>query len=163
MATGREEWKNTGEELGGAFKNLAKSLIRTGKAGAEKVGDWADSQKDEYAGKYTEQSVEDGERPSTVFNDGTWRETGKGLGKAFAGLGSAIMGSAQRGADKAEEWVDDAKAKMENKVENMADKAEQKADDIKKEAADFADGFREGADGEVVADAQIISEEIVEK
>ena len=37
MATGRDEWKSTGQELGGAFVNLAKSLVRTGLAGAEKA------------------------------------------------------------------------------------------------------------------------------
>ena len=36
---GKEEWKNTGKELGGAFTGLAKSLIRSAKTGIDKVED----------------------------------------------------------------------------------------------------------------------------
>ena len=40
---GKEEWKNTGKELGGAFTGLAKSLIRSAKTGIDKVEDWAEA------------------------------------------------------------------------------------------------------------------------
>ena len=32
--------------------------------------------------------------------DGSWRETGKGLGKAFKGLAKSIVDSAEEGIDK---------------------------------------------------------------
>lgn len=159
MATGRKEWKETGEELGGAFINLAKSLIKTGAEGVKKAEEWAEE--DDNAGAKKETGEE-----STVFNDGTWRETGKSLGKAFASLGSTIMGSVERGADKAEEWAGEAADAMNSTVEGAAEKAERKADDIKHGAGEFAEGLRdadrENADADnVVADAEIISEETI--
>lgn len=162
MATGRDEWKETGEELGGAFKKLAKSLIRTGSAGVKKAEEWAEEDDNE-TWRTPEKEAED----STVFNDGTWRDTGKSLGKAFASLGSSIMGSVERGADKAEEWANDAKEAMDSTVEEAAGKAEKKADEIKRDANEFAEGLRD-ADREaeekakVVADAEVVSEETIE-
>ena len=35
-----------------------------------------------------------------------WKETGKGLGKAFAGLGKTLIKTAKVGVDKAEEWAE---------------------------------------------------------
>ena len=80
---GKEEWKNTGKELGGAFQGLAKSLIRTAKQGVEDAEEWANT--DENAPK------EPKPEESTVFNDGTWRETGKSLGHAFTNLGKTLV------------------------------------------------------------------------
>ena len=68
---GKEQWKNTGKELGGAFEGLAKSLIRSVRDGADKVVDWAEGD---------EQNAGGAQEERTVFNDGTWRETGKDLG-----------------------------------------------------------------------------------
>lgn len=113
MATGRKEWKETGEDLGCAFKSLAKNLIRTGVAGVKMAEDWAEE--DDNTDKNEEQPE------STVFNDGSWRKTGKELGSAFAGLGSTIMGSVERGADKAEEWAKDVKDAMDGSDEAVAD------------------------------------------
>ncbi len=96
----KEEWKNTGKELGGAFTGLAKSLIRSAKAGIDKVEDWAEE--DENAPKEAAQQ----EPESNVFNDGTWRETGKNLGKAFMGLGKTIVGTGEEALEKAEEWAE---------------------------------------------------------
>ncbi|MBO7730170.1 MAG: hypothetical protein J6S31_04855 [Lachnospiraceae bacterium] len=95
---GKEEWKNTGKELGGAFTGLAKSLIRSAKTGIDKVEDWAE----EDTNKQPEPQVEE----SNVFNDGTWRETGKNLGKAFMGLGKTIVGTGEEALEKAEEWAE---------------------------------------------------------
>lgn len=36
----------------------------------------------------------------------SWKETGKGLGQAFAGLGKSIVKSAKAGIDKADQWAD---------------------------------------------------------
>ena len=94
---GKEEWKNTGKELGGAFTGLAKSLIRSAKTGIDKVEDWAEED--------TNQQPQQ-EEESNVFNDGTWRETGKNLGKAFMGLGKTIVGTGEEAVEKAEEWAE---------------------------------------------------------
>lgn len=45
MAT-KQDWKDTGRELGHAFKGLGKTLIRTAKTGVDKVSDWADGKDD---------------------------------------------------------------------------------------------------------------------
>lgn len=39
-----------------------------------------------------------------------WKETGKGLGKAFQSLGKSIAKSAIRGVNKATEWVNEESA-----------------------------------------------------
>ena len=36
-------WKNTGTELGHAFRDLGKTLINSGKKGVDKAVDWAES------------------------------------------------------------------------------------------------------------------------
>ena len=91
----KNDWKETGKELGGAFANLGKTLIRTAKVGADKAEAWAD-------GKDPEQAVPQ----ENVTNDGSWRETGKGLGGAFASLGKTLLHTAEVGADKAEAWAE---------------------------------------------------------
>ena len=45
MAT-KQDWKETGRDLGHAFKGLGKTLIRTAKTGVDKVNDWADNKND---------------------------------------------------------------------------------------------------------------------
>lgn len=39
----KQEWKETGKDLGHAFKGLGKTIFRTAKTGVNKVSDWADS------------------------------------------------------------------------------------------------------------------------
>ena len=46
MAT-KQDWKETGRDLGHAFKGLGKTLIRTAKTGVDKVSDWADGKDDD--------------------------------------------------------------------------------------------------------------------
>ena len=69
----KDEWKSTGKQLGGAFKGLAKSLIRTASDGVSAAKQWAISDEEHEAEAVSE---------SSAFNDGTWRETGKNLGQA---------------------------------------------------------------------------------
>lgn len=95
----KENWKNTGKELGGAFQGLAKTLIRSAKTGLDKAEEWAE--RDENAPQQTQQA-----RESNVFNDGSWRETGKGLGQAFKGLGKTLVNTGSEGVEKAEEWAE---------------------------------------------------------
>ena len=95
---GKEDWKKTGKELGSAFGGLAKSLIRSAKDGAEKVADWADGD---------EQNAEGAKAPErNVFNDGTWRETGKGIGHAMGALGKSLLNTTAEVADKVDDWVE---------------------------------------------------------
>lgn len=42
MSELKEAWKQTGAELGGAFKELGKALIKSGKLGVETAVDWAE-------------------------------------------------------------------------------------------------------------------------
>ena len=46
MAT-KQDWKETGRDLGHAFKGLGKTLIRTAKTGVDKVSDWAEIKQDD--------------------------------------------------------------------------------------------------------------------
>ena len=89
-----DEWKNTGKTLGGAFANLGKTLIKTAKVGVDKAEAWADG--DDPTKAVPEENV---------TNDGTWRETGKELGGAFAKLGKTLLNTAEVGVDKAEAWA----------------------------------------------------------
>ncbi len=89
---GKEEWKNTGKELGDAFQDLAKSVIRSAKAGIDKAEEWAEGEETE---------------SSNVFNDGTWRETGKTIGHAMKSLGQSIINTGMESAEKAEEWAEE--------------------------------------------------------
>ena len=90
----KDEWKGTGKRLGGAFASLGKNLIRTAKVGVDKADAWVE-------GEDPANAVE----PENVTNDGSWRETGKELGGAFASLGKTLLHTAEAGADKAEEWA----------------------------------------------------------
>ena len=80
---GKEDWKQTGKELGGAFTGLAKTFVRSAKRSVDKVEEWAEG---------NEQPKEQPE--STVFSDGSWKETGKDLGNALKGLGQSRLISA---------------------------------------------------------------------
>lgn len=82
----RDEWKNTGKGLGQAFKGFGKNIARSVNTGLENP--------DAVFG-----DEQDKNETSTVFNDGSWRETGKELGSAFLGLGKSILSSAKTGLD----------------------------------------------------------------
>ena len=38
----KDDWKQTGKELGHAFKGLGKTILKTAKAGADKAVEWAE-------------------------------------------------------------------------------------------------------------------------
>lgn len=107
----KEEWKKTGKELGGAFEGLAKTLIRSASAGIDKAEEWAE--RDENAPKQADPQEE-----RNVFNDGSWRETGKELGSALKGLGATLINTGSETVDKAEDWA-------ERKVDNNDDPPQQ--------------------------------------
>lgn len=108
---GKEQWKNTGKELGGAFEGLAKSLIRSVRDGADKVVDWAEGEEPKADGAPEER---------TVFNDGTWRETGKDIGHAMRDLGKSILATGAEVADNVDDWVDGKDEEAENAPEAEA-------------------------------------------
>ena len=94
----KEDWEKTGKELGGAFQGLAKSLIRSAKQGIEDAEEWAESE-----GEAAQEAANEQEQKSTVFNDGTWRETGKNLGHAFQNLGKTILNAGEEATDNKDE------------------------------------------------------------
>lgn len=96
----KERWKATGKELGGAFQGLAKTMIRSAARGVENVEEWAEGSKNE-------QDPNGQAQDSTVFSDGSWKETGKGLGHAFSSLGKTLLNTGEEAADKAVDWADD--------------------------------------------------------
>ena len=55
----KQDWKETGKDLGHAFKGLGKTLIRTAKTGVDKVNDWADGKDDEKQDVVVEATVTD--------------------------------------------------------------------------------------------------------
>ena len=54
----RDTWKKTGTDLGHAFRDLGKTLVKTVKTGAEKADNWANSE--DYEEK-TDENVVDAE------------------------------------------------------------------------------------------------------
>ena len=42
MGSLREDWKETGKDLGGAFKQLGKSIVKSGATVVNKANDWAE-------------------------------------------------------------------------------------------------------------------------
>ncbi len=122
----KDQWKETGKDMGEAFSGLGKNIIRTVADGVEKATDWAQP-KDEKADN------------STVFNDGSWRETGKDFGEAFSGLGKSIVNSAKAGKEKAEDWAEDRK----EKAEDLKETAEEKAEDVKEAAEEKIEDLKD--------------------
>ncbi len=125
----KDQWKETGKNMGEAFSGLGKNIVRVVRDGVDKATDWADKD---------ENKLPEGEKESTVFNDGSWRETGKDFGEAFSGLGKSLLNSAKAGKEKAEDWADsrkedageEAEAALE-KAEDVKEAAEEKIEDLK--------------------------------
>ena len=42
MTSLKESWKETGSDLGNAFKGLGKNIVRSVKTGVDKATDWAE-------------------------------------------------------------------------------------------------------------------------
>lgn len=84
------EWKDTGKNLGAAFKGLGKSL----------------------------KSEVDGNPQSNPSKE-DWKDTGKDLGNAFKGLGKTLIKTAKKGVDKTEQWAtSDEKAESAEIADN---------------------------------------------
>ncbi len=84
----KQEWKDSGRELGHAFKQFGKTFVRSAKTTVDKVDDWANG------------NGPDPQAPnSSVYSDGSWRETGKDLGKAVLGMGGALLHTVEDAVD----------------------------------------------------------------
>ncbi|MCQ2466632.1 MAG: hypothetical protein MJ166_03840 [Clostridia bacterium] len=78
MADGlNSDWKETGKNLGSAFKGLGKSI----------------------KGEVTNDPQNDPTKED-------WKETGKDIGHAFKGLGKTLIKTAKTGIDKAGDWAE---------------------------------------------------------
>ena len=42
MGSLKDDWKETGKDMGGAFKQLGKSIIKSGATVVDKANDWAE-------------------------------------------------------------------------------------------------------------------------
>ncbi|MCR4703196.1 MAG: zinc ribbon domain-containing protein [Saccharofermentans sp.] len=42
MGSLKDDWKETGKDLGGAFKQLGKSIVKSGATVVNKANDWAE-------------------------------------------------------------------------------------------------------------------------
>ena len=84
----KEDFKESGIEIGHAFKTFGKTFVRSAETTTDRVVDWAD---ETTSGEKKEKS--NPEPNSSVYSDGSWKETGKQLGGAFAGMGKTILKS----------------------------------------------------------------------
>ena len=108
----KDEWKDTGKGIGSAFKNLGKNIIRSAKTGVDGLDGTIDNAE-----------VDENGNKRTVFNDGSWRETGKALGGAAKDLGMSILHSAKKGIDAIDDATKDDKPKetIEVSAEDISD------------------------------------------
>lgn len=74
-----KDLKEAGVEIGHAFKKFGKTFLRSAKTTANNVEDFIDDK------------PKDPNAEPTVYSDGSWRETGKGLGSAFKDFGRALV------------------------------------------------------------------------
>ena len=51
MGSLKDDWKETGKDLGGAFKQLGKSIVKSGATVVNKANDWAEKDDDKEAAK----------------------------------------------------------------------------------------------------------------
>lgn len=94
----KEEWKESGTELGHAFKTFGKTFVRSAERTTDKVVDWAD----DITGDGVKRDGQFQEQPnSSVFSDGSWKKVGQELTDGFAGIGKAMLHSV--GLDKDDE------------------------------------------------------------
>jgi len=49
MGSLKDDWKETGKDLGGAFKQLGKSIVRSGAVVVNKANDWSERDDDNEA------------------------------------------------------------------------------------------------------------------
>ena len=83
----KQEWKESGTELGHAFKTFGKTFLRSVDTTTEKLSDIADDAVNQDPNK----DVVQPQPNSTVYSDGSWKKVGKELGAGFAGIGKTML------------------------------------------------------------------------
>lgn len=91
----KDEWKKTGKYMSCAFRDLGKNVVRSVKAGADEINS-------AFNGSVPPATPEE----KNVFNDGSWRTTGKEWENALASLGKSMIKSAKVGIDRLDELVE---------------------------------------------------------
>lgn len=105
MSEIKQGWKDAGKSLGSAFKNFGKTVAKSTKTIVDKADGDSKKQSEKKENPdvvdvkevdsetetiKVDAEVADSPKESNVFNDGSWKEVGKGLGKGFGGVGKMI-------------------------------------------------------------------------
>lgn len=109
MSEFKDGWKQAGKDLGGAFKAFGKTILKSARTVVDKADDKCNKSEEKKESEVvdvvevnateinneeiiTESEVVDPpkEKENNVFNDGSWREVGKGFGKGFGGMGKMV-------------------------------------------------------------------------
>lgn len=105
----KQEWKESGTDLGHAFQTFGKTFVRSAKTTGDKITDWAEDKKPE-------------EQPeSTVYSDGSWKKTGKELGGAFAGMGKTLLHTVGIGNGNEAKTAQDDKDEVVVEADNITE------------------------------------------
>lgn len=83
----KQEWKESGTELGHAFKTFGKTFLRSVDTTTEKLSDMAEDAVNEDPNR----DVVQPQPNSTVYSDGSWKKVGKELGSGFLGIGKTML------------------------------------------------------------------------
>ena len=94
----KQEWKESGTELGHAFKDFGKTFVRSAQRTTDKVADFVDGDDNDA------NTVE--EPNSSVYSDGSWKRVGKELGHGAIGIGKTMLHTMDEVADKVDEKID---------------------------------------------------------
>lgn len=86
MSNVKENWKETGKTFGKSFKRFGKTVLKSARTIVDKADDHCNKTVDVVEVDANGKPIKE----SNVFNDGSWRETGDGLGEAFSSLGKSI-------------------------------------------------------------------------
>lgn len=109
MSELKEGWKEAGKGVGNAFKTFGKTVLKSARTVVDKADNKCNTKKEDKESDVvdvketnaTESNSEtvtcDAEvvdspkqKESNVFNDGSWREVGKGFGKGFGNMGKMV-------------------------------------------------------------------------
>ncbi len=93
----KKEWKESGTELGHAFKTFGKTFLRSVDTTTDKVAEWANEPSPE-----ENQAKVVPEPNSTVYSDGSWKKVGKELGHGFLGVGKTMLHTVGVGTEQAD-------------------------------------------------------------
>ena len=91
----KDDWKETGKNLGKSFVGLGKSIIKSVEVGTDKVLD-------------EEKKNENGEPEPTGLRE-SWSKVGHSFGEAGKSLGKAVAGTAKSVAESLDDEKDAAK------------------------------------------------------